>query len=165
MATLGSFGAAVREADPRAEKDTFEFCGETFTVEDKIPAMLMIQLGASATGKIDEQEGLGAIWESMRVSLTVPERTVVADGGEARVEPADGTQFDRFYRLAVANRVDLEDLMRVAMALFEAQAGRPTGQRPTSPGGSLSTSTSSSTSPSPHPALQGMTPVNQVLAG
>lgn len=164
MAHIGTFGAARREANPTVEKDTFDFCGETFTVEDTIPAMLMIQLGASATGKIDEQEGLGAIWEAMRVSLTVPERTTVVDGQE-QTAAADGTQFDRFYRLAVAHRVEIEDLMAVAMALFQQQAGRPTEQRPTSPDGSLSTSTSSNTSPSAHPALQGMTPVSQVLAG
>ncbi|WDZ87184.1 hypothetical protein [Micromonospora cathayae] len=164
MAHIGTFAAARREVNPVAEKDTFDFCGEAFTVEDTIPSMLMIQLGASATGKIEEQEGLGAMWEAMRVSLTVPARTELVDGQEATV-PEDGSQFDRFYRLAVAHRVDLEDLMAVAMALFQAQAGRPTEQRPTSPDGSLSTSTSSNTSPSPHPALQGLTPVAQVLAG
>ncbi|MFI5833215.1 hypothetical protein ACIA5A_06010 [Micromonospora sp. NPDC051300] len=160
MANLGSFGAAIREADPRAEADVFDFCGEQFTVVGKLPPMLMVQLGAAATGKIDEQEGLGAIWEAMRCSLTVPER--LADGVSV---PADPSAFGRFYRLAVERCVEVDDLIALTMALFEAQAGRPTEQRPDSPVGSLPTSTSSNTSPSPSPAWPGMTPVGQVLAG
>ncbi|WP_326564557.1 hypothetical protein [Micromonospora peucetia] len=160
MANLGSFGAAVREADPRAEKDTFEFCGEQFEVKGKLPPMLMVQLGAATTGKIDEQEGLGAIWEAMRCSLTEPERQV-----DGETIPADPAAFLRFYRLAVERCVELDDLIALAMALFEAQAGRPTAQRPDSQPGSLPTSTSSSGSSSTHPALAHLRPVSQVLAG
>ena len=169
MALLGSFGAAVREADPHAQKDTFEFCGEQFEVQDTIPPMLMLQLGAAASGKIEETEGMAALWEAMRCSLTAPEREVKAEDatGETKLEKvdADPAQFQRFYKLAVAARVDLQELIRLAMALFEAQAGRPTGQRPASPAGSLPTSTSSSGSPSRHPALEGYTPVDQLLRG
>ena len=150
MAKLGAFGAAVREADPNAERDSFEFCGEAFEVQGDIPPMLMIQLGAAATGKIEEQEGFGAIWEVMRCSLTTAE---------------DASGFQRFYRLAVARCVPLEELIRLAMALFEAQAGRPTEQRPDSPAGSLPISTSSSGSPSTPQDWPGMTRVDEVLAG
>lgn len=162
MAKLGVFGAAVREADPLAEPDEFEFCGEDFTVHGEIPPMLMIQLGAAATGKIEEQEGFGAIWEVMRCGLTVPEHRV-----DGETVPADASGFHRFYRLAVAQCVPLEELIRLAMALFEAQAGRPTAQRPDSQPGSLPTSTSSSGSSSTAPAWPpaGMTPVAQVLGG
>lgn len=150
MGHLGSFGAAVKELDPGAEKDTFDFFGETFTVAGVIPPMLMLQLGAASTGKIDEQEGLAALWETMRCSLD-------ADEG--------GDQFDRLYKLAVAKRCDLEDLMRLAMMLFEAQAGRPTEEPQGSFPGPSRTSPSSSTSSSVHPAFAHLTPVNAVLTG
>ena len=150
MANLGSFGAAVREADPRAEKDTFEFCGEQFEVKGEIPPMLMLQLGAAASEKIEQTEGMAALWEAMRCSLT---------------SESDGSEFQRFYKLAVTNYVGLEDLIALAMALFEAQAGRPTVQQPASLGGPLPTSPSSSTSPSPSQDWPGMTPVAEVLAG
>ncbi len=164
MSHLGSFGAAVRELDPTGERDTFDFFGEKFEVTASIPPMLMLQLGAATTGKIDDQEGLGAMWEAMRTSLTRP----AADG-----KPADDEQFVRFYRLAVANRADLPSLMALALALFEVQSGRPTEEPPGSSPGSSTTSPTPNTSstPSPdsprpsHPALEGMTPVSSVLTG
>ncbi|MER7164496.1 hypothetical protein ABT336_00235 [Micromonospora sp. NPDC000207] len=164
MASLGTFGAARREVEEvagTAEPTTFDFCGETFTVQGRIPAMLMLQIGAASTGRVEETEGLVALWEAMRVSLTIPERQQ-ADG---ETVPADPAAFQRLYRLAVAQAVDLDELMRLAMALFEAQAGRPTERQPDSPDGLPSTSTSSSASSSVHPALQGMTPVAAVLGG
>ncbi|MFI5839457.1 hypothetical protein ACIA8K_07055 [Catenuloplanes sp. NPDC051500] len=161
MSHLGSFGAAVRETDPAAAKDTFEFFGETFVVHGVIPSMLMLQIGAAATGKIDEQEGLGAMWEAMRCSLTVP----AADD-----QPADGKAFDRLYKLAVNHNCNIDELMRLAMALFEVQAGRPTkepqGSSPGPSSTSPSASTSSSASPvSTHPKLADMVPVAAVLGG
>lgn len=156
MAHLGSFGAAVRELDPGAARDTFDLMGESFTVVGVIPPMLMLQLGAATTGKIDEQEGLGAMWEAMRCSLTKPE----ADG-----EPEDGSEFDRLYKVAVNKRCDLDSLMKLAMKLFEEQAGRPTEEPQGSSPGPSATSPSSNTSSSASPAFEGMTPVAQLLGG
>lgn len=168
MSHLGDFGAAARELDPQAEKDTFGFFGEQFTVHGVIPPMLMLQLGAAATGKIDQQEGLAAIWEAMRCSLTVPEYETVEDG-EPKVVPADAAEFDRFYKLAVSKRCELESLLALAMKLFEVQAGRPTeepqGSLPGLSGTSPSMNISSSTHPASHPALAHLRPVSQVLAG
>ncbi|BEL07822.1 hypothetical protein Q0Z83_060130 [Actinoplanes sichuanensis] len=162
MTHLGSFGAAVRELDP-AERDDFDFFGEKFIVVGVIPPMIMLQIGAATTGKIDDQESLGAMWEAMRTSLTAP---AVGD------DPPDDEAFRRFYRLAVARCCDLEGLLALAMALFEAQSGRPTVPASTSSDGLPGTSTTSNTSstPSPasppqHPALSGMTPVASVLGG
>lgn len=173
MGHLGSFGAAVRELDPLAEKDSFTFFGETFTVVDTLPPMLMLQLGAATTGKIEEQEGLGAVWEALRCSLTAPETYVERGGGKLEVKPADESQFHRFYRLAVARKATLEELLKVAMALFQGQSGRPTeglpdssaGQPTTSPSSSISSSTppaSPDSAPSPYP---GMRSVSEVLSG
>lgn len=152
MSHLGSFGAAVRELDSSAPKDSFEFFGETFTVVGIIPPVLMLQLGAAATGKIEDQEGLAALWEAMRCSLNADE---------------DGKDFDRLYKLAVRHRCDLEELMKLAMALFEAQAGRPTGGPSGSSLGASTTSPSSNTSSSPSQVseLPGMTSVSRVLDG
>lgn len=160
MAHLGTFGAAQREAAPITDQDSFEFCGEKFDVQGQIPSMLMIQLGAAATGKIEEQEGFGAIWEVMRCSLTVEEHEV-----DGKAVPEDASGFQRFYRLAVAKRVELPELIRLAMALFEAQAGRPTERQPDSPAGPPPISTSSSGSSSTPRDWPGMTPVREVLAG
>ncbi len=148
MTHLGSFGAAVKELDPTAERDSFEFFGERFEVVGVIPPMLMLQLGAAATGKIDDQEGLAALWEAMRLSLDADE---------------DSKEFDRLYKLAVKNRCDLEDLMKLAMALFEAQAGRPTGEPRGSSAGPSTTSPSSSASSSVHPAFAHLKPVNELV--
>lgn len=155
MASLGEFGAALRELDDSAERDTFSFFGEEFTVSGEIPPMLMLQLGASATGKIEETEGLAAMWEALRCSLTVPAR-----GDEAE----DGKEFGRFYRTAVAKNADLETIMQLTFKLFEAQAGRPTRTASDSSGGPSSTSPSSKSSSS-HPALAHLRPVSEALAG
>jgi hypothetical protein len=132
---LGEFGAAQRELG--GEKDDFVFCGEAFVVEQRMPAVLMLQLGAATTGKVDESEGFAAIWRALEISLTKP--------AEPDGEP-DRSQFRKFYDLAVEQGVDLNDMMRLVMALFEAQSGRPTqpvsasspGRSPTSPSSSAS---------------------------
>lgn len=150
MTHLGSFGAAVKELDPSIDKDTFDFFGEKFEVVGTIPPMLMLQMGAAATGKIDDQEGLAAIWEVFHHTL------------DANEESKD---FDRFYKVAVSKRCSLEELMKLAMALFEVQAGRPTEGQPASAPGLSTTSPSSSASSSQHPAYAHLKPVNSLLAG
>lgn len=162
MRHLGSFGAAVKEADPNAERDTFDFFGEKFTVHGIIPPVLMLQLGAAASGKIEESEGYAAMWEALRCSLTQPEREEADELGELKKIPEDGSQFDRFYKLAVSKRDDIEDLMKLAFALFEAQAGRPTGEQSTSSVGPLTTSPSSNASSSTRPALPGYTRIADI---
>lgn len=163
MTNLGSFGSAVREMTPDGgDRDTFEFCGEQFTVYDTIPPMLMLQLGAAATGKIEEQEGLAAIWEAMRCSLTKP---AGAPSDEDPEPTPDEAEFQRYYRLAVKYKVGLADLMRVAMALFQAQSGRPTERRPASSDGPSSVSPSSNAWSSTHQDLAHLRPVADLLAG
>lgn len=164
MAHLGSFGAALRELNPSAEHDTFEFFGETFTVEAVLPPMLMFQLGAGLTGKVEETEAMGAMWEAWRTCLTKPEHEDAKPGGGVRTVPADESQFVKFYRLAVEKRADTESLLQVVMALYQAQAGRPTEEPFGSSPGQSTTSPSSSTSSSPW-AQRGLTPVAEVLAG
>ena len=157
MAYLGDFGAAIKELDPNAEKDTFGFFGEKFEVVDELPPMLIFQLAASMTGKVEETEGMGAMWAALNVAL----------GEEG---------FARFYKLAVAKRADIQSLMQVVMELFQASGGeRPTVQVSDSPTGPSTTSPSSNTSSSVPPAFGGdeprdlsiphLVPVSQVLAG
>ena len=156
MSHLGSFGAAAKEISGDAEPDTFQFFGDTFKVVGAIPPMLAIQLGAAATGKVGEEEGMGAMWETLRTALTAP----ATDG-----RPEDETQFVAFYRSAVNHRCNIDELMKLAFALFEAQTGRPTEEPQGSSPGPTSTSPSSNTSSSAHPAFAHLTPVNEVLAG
>jgi len=140
---LGDFGAAMRELDRSTDRDTFTFLGETFTVASDIPPMLMLQLGASATGKIDDSEGLAAMWQALAISLTVPEHT----GPDGKVVPEDTSHFNRFYKIGL--RADLDSIMTLVFALFQAQDGRPTVAAPASSGGLPPTSPSSSSSSSP----------------
>ena len=135
MPDLGSFGVAQREYAPSGDPDTFSFFGERFTVPGKIPPMLMLQLGAATTGKIDEGEGFAALWEALRCCLTVPGDT------------PDGSGFDRFYKLAVRHAADFDDLMALVMKLFEGQAARPTERQPASSAGLSPTGETTSSSP------------------
>lgn len=156
MAFLGDFGAAIKELDPNAEKDSFGFFSEKFEIISELPPMLILQLAASMTGKVEETEGMGAMWEALRISL-----------GDA--------EFNRLYKLAVDKRADIQSLMELVMSLFQASGGeRPTVQVPDLPAGPPVTLPSSSTSSSVPPAFGGderdpsvphLVPVSQVLAG
>lgn len=158
---LGSFGAALREINPDADADTFDYFGETFTVHGFLPPILMMQLGAAVTGASTEAEGMAAMWEAMRCALTKPARA----GEDGTETPEDDEQFQRFRHLAVVNRDQLDSLMRLTYAVYGQQAGRPTGQRSSSSAGPLPASTSSRSSSSAHPALAHLRPVSEVLAG
>jgi hypothetical protein len=158
---LGDFGAAVKELDPTTEKDTFTFAGEEFTVVEELPAVLILQVGAFMTGKVDESEGMGAMWSALEISLGTDD-------------------FARFYKLALSSRAAVETLMELVMAIFQATGGeRPTVQVLDSPVGESPTSPNSSTSSSPppvsgevlssvedrDPSVPHLVPVRQVLAG
>lgn len=154
MGHLGDFGAAVKEFDPNTEKDTFGFFGEKFEIIADIPAMLMLQLAATMTGKVDETEGMAALWEALRVCL-------------------GDDEFNRLYKLAVDKRANIQSLMELTMNLFQNSGGeRPTEQVPVSPVGLSPTSPSSSTSASVppdsgdrDPSVPHLVPVSQLLAG
>lgn len=134
MGSLGDFGAAVAELDPNAEKDSFTFFGETFEIVAELPAVLVLQLGAFMTGKVEETEGLGAMWSALEISL----------GTEA---------FAQFYKVAITKRATVESLMELVMSIFQTVGGeRPTVQVPDSPVGVSPTLPSSSTSSSTPPA-------------
>lgn len=141
MASLGSFGAAVRELDPDAQRDTFDFFGETFTVHGVIPPIAMLQLGAAMAGKASEIDGNAAMWEVFRSALTKP-----VEGRRG-----DDSQFDRFYALAADRTCHTNELIKLAFALIGAQADLPTEQLPTSPDGQLPTSDNSRSSASDAP--------------
>ena len=149
MPSIGSFGAAVRELDPDADPVTFDFFGETFTVHDVIPPMLMLQLGAAVAGKVGMMEGNAAMWQAFRCALSRPER----DGADGGTVAADEAQFDRFYMLALRKRCDVDSLVSLVFALVGAQADLPTERQPTSPDGRPPTSESSNSSSSDTPAL------------
>lgn len=179
MAHLGDFGAAVKELDPSVERNTFSFFGEKFEIIDELPPMLIFQLAASMTGKVDETEGLAAMWESLRTSLDEgPLEDWTGEGKDPRPEPL--RQFNNFYKLAVDKKADLPSLMQLVMSLFQESGGeRPTVQVSDSPTGQLTTLPSSNASPSTPPAFGGdalpapewdrsvphLVPVSEVLAG
>ena len=162
MASLGDFGAALRELDPKREKDTFTYFGETFVVEGDIPGVVMLQLGAAVSGKIAEAEGMAAMWEALRFTLDPP--ATLAKAVDDAVGNPGPTGFARFYKLAADKRDSMDGLMHLVFKLFEVQGGRPTEQAPTSSAGLPGTSPSSKPSSS-HPGLAHLRPVSEVLAG
>jgi hypothetical protein len=148
MASLGTFAAAAREYDPDAHApDTFEFCGETFTVRGTIPSMLHLTVAAAWVGKLSAFDGDAALYEALRHALTVPERKV-----DGVTHLADTSEWDRFYRLAIDNNVEGEWLTAIVFKIMGAEDARPTERRSTSSDGSSPTGTSSNTSASDSPA-------------
>lgn len=155
MAHLGDFGAAIKELDPNAEKDTFSFFGEQFEVVAEMPPMLVFQLAAGMTGKVAETEAMGAMWETMNVCLDEPDLPPwTGDGADPR--PAPKKQFAKFYRAAIDSRASLESLLEFVMTLFQNGSGeRPTVQVSDSQAGLLPTLPSSNASSSIPPAFGG----------
>lgn len=157
MASLGTFGAAKREYAPaETEPDTFEFCGETFTVKGTIPGMVHLTVAAAFSGKVGGVDFAAALLEAIRYALTAP-----ADGDMAE----DDSEWLRFYELAVAQDVAQEELRDLAYALVGADTGRPTVRRSGSSTGSSATSTSSNSSSSGSPASPDSSPDATASAG
>lgn len=165
MTHLGSFGAAVRELDPDAEPDTFEFLDQTFTVHGVIPPILTWQLSNSIAGNGTTSSFRAALFGALHAALTKPP----AQEGE----PADQSEFERFYLLATRRKATEDSLHDLVNKLFEVQAGRPTGEpHGSSPGPSEtgpSSNGSSSTPPdSPTEAGPGagqLRPISDLLQG
>lgn len=158
MAKIGSFGAAVREIEPDAERDTFDFCGEEFTVHGAIPPMLMLRLGASMAGEMGVIESNAVVYKALRLALTIPADT-------AEKTPADTSQFDRFQELAEAKACHFDELARLVFALVGIQIAFPTEPQPTSQDGLQATSGDSNSSASATPASGGLRSVDEVLGG
>lgn len=157
MASLGSFGAAKREYEPAStEPDTFDFCGETFTVKGTIPGMVHLTVAAAFSGKVGGVDFAAALLEAIRHALTAP-----AAGDEAE----DNSQWLRFYELAIDHDVETTELRNLAYELVGADTGRPTVRRSGSSTGSSATSTSSNSSSSDSPDLPDSSPAEPVSAG
>lgn len=134
MAKLGSFGAAMRELDPESERDTFEFFGETFTVEGVVPSLLYMKVCAGLAGELGGIESDATLYEMLKHALTAPG------------DKPDRTQWERFYALALERKDTADDLVSLALAIIGFEAGKDRGPSPTSADGSSSDSPSSSSS-------------------
>lgn len=157
MANLGTFGAAQREYAPAEhEPDTFEFCGETFTVKGTIPGMIHLTVAAAIGGKVTGVDFAAALLETIRHALTAP-----ADDDTAE----DESEWLRFYGLAVEQDVTKEELRNIAYVLVGADTGRPTVRRSGSSTGSSATSTSSNSSSSATPDSPDSSPDDKGSAG
>ena len=157
MPSLGTFGAAKREYAPaEAEPDTFDFCGETFTVKGSIPGMVHLTVAAAFSGKVGGVDFAAALLEAIRHALTVPANDD---------EDEDEAEWLRFYALAVDQDVDTTELRNIAYALVGADTGRPTVRRSGSSTGSSATSTSSNSSSSDSPASPDSSPDAAASAG
>lgn len=152
MASLGSFGAAQRERQGAdRERDTFEFCGDTYTVLGTIPAVLELEISAGLAGKIGSIASNSAQLEALQIALTG--------------QDGDTSQWHRFRRAAIDNGVGGDELARLTLSLCGWQLGVPTEQSSTSSDGRLRTGPSSSTSASPSPDSQPSAPAEPDSAG
>lgn len=151
MAVIGQFGAAVAEADPNPEPDTFVFYGDTFTVREQVSALpLMKYAHAAVQNSSNEAYELAAIYEFIR-STVLPE------------------EWDRFERVAIDNAADEAVLIQVTRAIYMAVTSRPTkrpsdssaGPQPTTNG---SNPGSSSPATGPASAVWPKSPVRPDLA-
>lgn len=158
MASLGSFGAALREREPdRGEAATFDFCGKTFTVTGEIPAILELTLVGGVAGKVSGFETQVALYEALRFALSTP---APDDGGEA-----DMSQWDEFSKLAVDNRVQQSVLSEIAFRIMGYLVGRPTEQQSDSSPGLLPTGTNSNSSSSATPDSPASSPAGAGSTG
>lgn len=127
MAHLGDFSAAERELS--AEADTIGFLGETLTLRKSVDGYVVIDFVELATSDKEAADPkiVGQIDRVIRSSLTEDSYT-------------------RYRELVAEHGVDLPDILRFSMMLFQAAVGRPT-KRPTgSSGGPGGTSTNASDS-------------------
>jgi hypothetical protein len=106
---IGEFEAAVREADPDREPDTFKLQGETFTVADEpnIVALGMFARAARGGADSNDMEGLATLIDTI-ASVVIPEDE------------------NRFLALASKHRLDADLLLKIVAAVMEVQSGRPT---------------------------------------
>lgn len=158
MAKLGSFGAAARELDPDAERDTFDFFGQEFTVVGVMPAMVVLRLGALLAGELNDIEANAVTYQALKYILTKP-------GDPATKTRPDSSQFDRFEDLATERMCDTNELIRLLYSVLGYQISFPTEQPPTSPDGPLPTGESLSSSASGTPDSPRLVSVDEVLAG
>jgi hypothetical protein len=109
MPLIGEFEAAVKEADPNREPDTFKLQGQTFTVADEpnIVALGMFARAAREGADTEDMESLATLIDTV-ASVVIPQDEM------------------RFLSLASRHRLDAELLLQIVQAVLEAQAGRPT---------------------------------------
>lgn len=138
MGSLGEFGVAVREVEDR-EPDTFDFCGQTFTVgvAGLIPLGKFAKAAVSGVDSSD-MEGLAAILDMLSDTVVDEDR-------------------GRFLEVATRNRAQADDLMPIIQAVIQAQSGHPT-QRPSDSSGGPLTTGQSLTAPLPS---AGLSPIQQ----
>lgn len=152
MALLGEFEAAVREADPNREPDTFKLAGELFTVSNRDLTIPMARFAQVARSGIhaEELDGLAAM-------LDLLEAVVIDDDR------------DRLLKVATRNGVDAETVMDIVKAVIQAESGKDT-RRPSDSSDGPPTGGESSKGSSPFgavppilqdPRVQALQPLDQ----
>jgi hypothetical protein len=182
MASLGSFEAAAKRADPDREPDTFTLCGETFTVADEVSPVPLMRFAkaADAGTDSDSMEGLVAMYDLLRDCLAPEEREPdVTDAETGKVVRGKLVRpgFDRFLEVATVNKVSNDTLWEIVNAVYAAVSGRPTqppsnssdGQRTSSTGSTGGSSTTGTAARPPafrdDPQFDDMISAEALLAG
>ncbi len=132
MADLGVFEAAVAEAV--GEPDTFTLAGERFAAAFPVPGMLFLKVGAAGSGALEDSHAVGAVYQLFEACLGADE-------------------YARFERHTMSTDVSVETLIQLAIAIFQARAGRPTEEPSGSSPGLSATSPQSSSESSDFPEL------------
>jgi hypothetical protein len=153
MATLGSFGAAVREYEQDSDRDTFDFFGEEFTVTSVVPPIVLLKCCAGMAGELNGVQADAAMYEALRYALIVPG------------DRPDRSEWERFYALAADRKASGDSLASLVLNIMGAQAGKDLEPLPGSPDGSPTASTNSNSSSSDTPDSSHMIPVDEFLGG
>ena len=87
---------------------TVEFFGETFDLQDEPNTFALMEFAEAASTTDDNSlEGLAAVFRLVEAAVTAED-------------------WPRFKALARKNKAGVEDVLPVAVAVFQAQTGRPT---------------------------------------
>lgn len=134
--SLGSFGvvqAPLAGTNGATSADTFEFFGETFTVNPRVSAIHFLEYVAVGT---DPQNG-GELMEMAALRKLL------------KASIASDADYERFIEVASDNGADLKLLHEIAARLYFAVTRRPTQPPVSSSDGRLATSNGSKTESSP----------------
>ncbi len=157
MAKLGSFGAAIREIEPDAEHDTFDYFGEEFRVVGVVPNVVSLKICAAMAGRLSGIDQDAALYEALQYALTAP-------AAEPDGRP-DRSQWRRFYAVAAEHRGHGDELVSLVLSILGAQSGFPTAPQSTSEDGSSAIGESSNSSASDSRDSSHLVPVATLLGG
>lgn len=166
MADLGEFGraraAAYADAGEPVEPDTFRLDGETFTVQEALSSLVLMEFAWAVKAGQVEQDTADALEAQARAALDTATSAAVRDAAEADLvaaqtrkataETAAAADMYAYIRACIGDRewtrfraavlrlgLNTDELMDICAAIYSAVAGRPTVRPSRSSGGPSNT--------------------------